>query len=96
MSFVKKNIFILFILIVAKICFSQENQRVFTLEQAIDYALSNSVSIQNADLDIQAAIKQKWETTAMGLPQVSAAINYQNNIKRQFDAVDFNLSLIHI
>lgn len=54
----------------------------FSLEEAINFALDSSYTAINAKRDITAAAKQKWETTADGLPQISAAVDYQNNIKR--------------
>jgi outer membrane protein TolC len=54
-----------------------------SLNQAIDYALKNSYASINASRDVDAAKKKKWETTTIGLPQVSAKIDYQNWIKQQ-------------
>ena len=54
-----------------------------SLEQAIEYALENSYAAINASRDVDAAKKKKWETTTMGLPQISARIEYQNWIKQQ-------------
>ena len=54
-----------------------------TLDQAIAYGLQNSYAVINANRDIDAAKKKKWETTTIGLPQVSAKIDYQNWIKQQ-------------
>ncbi|WP_321539886.1 TolC family protein [Flavobacterium piscinae] len=34
---------------------------------------------KNSGLDIEAAKKKKWETTATGLPQINAGLDYQNN-----------------
>jgi outer membrane protein TolC len=55
----------------------------FSLEQAISHALTNNYSAMNADRDIAMARKKKWETTAMGLPQISAGLDYQNNFELQ-------------
>ena len=63
--------------------FSQENSGSFSLQQAIDYAIENNRAAKNALLDIDAAKKQKWETTAIGLPQINAKIDYQNWLKQQ-------------
>ncbi len=63
--------------------FSQENLTSFSLQEAIEYALENNRASKNASLDIDAAKKQKWETTAIGLPQISATIDYQNWLKQQ-------------
>lgn len=70
--------------------FAQETQQNFSLQEAIDFALENNRQAKNATLDIEAAKKQKWETTATGLPQINAAVDYQNLIKQQFESVDFN------
>lgn len=59
----------------------------FTLQQAIDFALENSRTVKNAARDIEAAKKQKWETTATGLPQISATIDYNNWIKQQVSLI---------
>ena len=55
----------------------------FSLDQAISHALSHNYSAINATRDIAMAKKKKWETTAMGLPQISAGLDYQNNFELQ-------------
>ncbi|MEE4198435.1 MAG: TolC family protein [Bacteroidales bacterium] len=49
-----------------------------SLQEALDYALQNNILLQNAALDIEAARKKVWETTAIGLPQVNGNFNYQH------------------
>jgi outer membrane protein TolC len=51
----------------------------FSLEQAISHALTNNYSAINASRDIEASKAKKWETTAAGLPQISAGVDYANN-----------------
>lgn len=80
-----------FSLLSSNILVSQETNYSFSLQEAIDYALEHNRTAKNAALDIEAAKKQKWETTADGLPQINANIDYQNQIKQQFEAVDFNM-----
>jgi outer membrane protein TolC len=63
--------------------FTQEVLRPFSLQEAIEFALENNRIAKNAARDIDAAKQQKWETTATGLPQLDANINYQNNLKQQ-------------
>jgi outer membrane protein TolC len=64
--------------------FSQErNTYTLSLEEAIQFALDSNYTAINARRDVAAAIKQKWETTATGLPQIDAAVSYQNNLKQQ-------------
>jgi outer membrane protein TolC len=76
----KKQITLL-ILLVASILNAQEKPQnySFSLQQAINHALQNNYSAINAGRDIEASKEKKWETTAMGLPQINAGVNYQNN-----------------
>lgn len=60
---------------------SQKNYS-FSMEEAISFALDSNYTAINARRDIAKAIKQKWEATATGLPQIDARINYNNNIKQ--------------
>jgi len=53
----------------------------FTLQQAIDHALQNNYTAINAGRDIEIARQKKWETTAAGLPQINAGVDYLNNFK---------------
>lgn len=63
--------------------FSQEKKEYsFSLEEAIIFALDSNYTSINARRDIAKAIKQKWETTAMGLPQIDGNISYNNNLKQ--------------
>ncbi|MEA3452197.1 MAG: TolC family protein, partial [Bacteroidota bacterium] len=48
------------------------------INQAIDFAIENNINVKNAELDIKKAKWKVWETTAIGLPQVSASSQYQN------------------
>ncbi|MBB4118232.1 outer membrane protein TolC [Mesonia hippocampi] len=66
---------------------AQENNYNFSLEEAINFALENNRTAQNAARDIEAAKKQKWETTATGLPQLNATIDYQNFLKQQVSLI---------
>lgn len=77
-----KNLILVFSLILTSIAVGQEAPTNMSLQEAIDYALENNRTAKNAVLDIEAAIKQKWETTATGLPQLNAAVDYQNALKR--------------
>lgn len=52
-----------------------------SLAEAREYAVKHSTTTQNARLDVTAAKKKIWETTASGLPQVNAKISYMNNLK---------------
>ncbi|MBT8307750.1 MAG: TolC family protein [Maribacter sp.] len=61
---------------------AQEQPGSFSLDEAIAFALENNYNAVNADRDILDAKKQKWETIADGLPQISGAVNYQNQLKQ--------------
>lgn len=54
----------------------------FSLDGAIAYALEHNYSAINASRDIVDAQKQKWETIATGLPQITGAVSYQNQLKQ--------------
>ncbi|MFN3640209.1 MAG: TolC family protein [Flavobacterium sp.] len=56
---------------------------VFSLQQAIEHGLKYNVTAINAGKDVEASKKKKWETTAMGLPQINAGIDYQRNFAIQ-------------
>lgn len=67
----------------SSISFAQNQKEYsFTLEEAITFALDSNSTAINARRDVAKAIKKKWETTAAGLPQISAEISYQNNLKQ--------------
>ena len=54
----------------------------FSLLDAIDYAMQNAYQKINADHDVEIARKKIWETTAIGLPQVSASTGYNYHIQQ--------------
>jgi outer membrane protein len=58
----------------------------FTLEQCIDYALTNSISIQNSKLDERSAVARVREITGMGMPQVTGnvSLSYNHKMRRFF------------
>jgi outer membrane protein len=53
----------------------------FSLDQACDFAVANNLEAINARLDVIMAARKTWETTAIGLPQLSAAMSYTNMLK---------------
>ena len=58
----------------------------FTLEQCIQYAIENSIYMQNALIDQEIALAKVRETTGIGLPQINgnASANYNNQLQRFF------------
>jgi len=78
-----KNFGLVLSLFFTAMVYPQENATYrFSLEEAIAFALENNREAINAARDIDAAEKQKWETTATGLPQISANVEYQNFLKQ--------------
>ncbi|OWP83799.1 transporter [Flavobacterium davisii] len=71
--------------------FAQEKMNYsFSLNQAVDHATKNNYSTINAARDIEIAQKKKWETTAIGLPHVSANVGYQNSFKIATSVININ------
>jgi len=56
-------------------------QQSFTLDQCIDYALTNSINAQNAILDQEIAAAKVKETIGLGLPQISVDASIVHNPK---------------
>jgi outer membrane protein TolC len=68
------------------------NAQDFTIKQAQDFAVENFHQSVNAGLDIKKSQKKIWETTAIGLPQVSGSGSYRHAIDQElnFDGMDLN------
>ena len=73
---------LIILLLLTGISLQAQDKKSFSLEEAIAFALDNNKTAINARKDIAKAIKQKWETTASGLPQVNGVIDYQNQLKQ--------------
>lgn len=84
-----KSIKLIVAFLLSSLLYAQENEGkyAFTLEEAITHALENNYQAINASRDVDAAKKRKWETTTIGLPQVNANVNYQNNFVLQKSVV---------
>lgn len=77
------KIFFLAFLLISLSAISQEKEiKTFSLEEAVAFALDSNYTSINARRDIAKAIKQKWETTAQGLPQIDGSVTYNNNLKQ--------------
>ena len=76
-----KKIMLIVLLTFAIVAKSQTTNQSYslTLDQAIGLALTNNYSVINAGRDIASAEQRKWETTAAGLPQINAGVDYGNN-----------------
>lgn len=86
-----RNSVLLFLMFLISGSNAQEQPYKFTLEQAIDFALEHNYSAINAGLDLVDAEKQKWETIATGLPQISGDVSYQNQLKQQISLIPAEL-----
>lgn len=77
------RIILLAALLLAKAGYAQQEPtpapQAFTLEQCIEYALKNSLTMQNMVLDEQIAKSKVKETVGIGLPQISGSINATTN-----------------
>lgn len=79
----RNKLYTLLLILIPFLVFSQEAPTTFSLQEAIDFALKNNRTAINSQRDIEAAKAQKWETTASGLPQINASVDYQNFLKQQ-------------
>jgi outer membrane protein len=68
-----------------------QDQSSFTLIEAEEYGVINNLKMKNVLLDLEIAEKKIWETTAMGLPQISASGSFQNLIDIPTSVVDAQL-----
>lgn len=53
----------------------------FSLKDAVAYAMQNNPDIKNGFLDVEIAKSKVKEVTAIGLPNLSAAIDFNDNLK---------------
>jgi outer membrane protein len=64
--------------IAASLTAQESNGGSFSLQQAIEYAMKNSPSYLNSELDLKYALERKREITGTGLPQVSGSIDLKD------------------
>jgi len=69
---------------------AQEKTMQLSLEEAIAFALENSYNAKAAKNDIKSANEKVWETTAIGLPKIDGAVDYQNFLKQPITVADIN------
>lgn len=75
---------------------AQHKKYSFTLQEAIKFALDSSYTAQNANKEVAKALKQKWEVTSAGLPQISAEGTYQFSPDIAVNFIDFGGQLTPI
>jgi len=76
----RARLLVIFTVLWASFSYAQEQGASYTLDEAIAFALENNYSVVNAKRDLIDAQKQKWEIIATGLPQVTGAISYNNQL----------------
>lgn len=59
----------------------------FSLQEAIKHAIENNYQSINSGRDIESAQQKRKEATALGLPQVNATVDFQNNFVIQKSVV---------
>ncbi len=75
----KPNALSLLLLLLLATSLTSRAQSSFTVDEAVKYALTNSMTAKNAQLDEQSAREKVREITAIGFPQVSASYSLSNN-----------------
>lgn len=60
---------------------AQTADNVYTLDEAVQYAMNNATAIRNAQIDILDAEQNVKENLSRGLPQISGSIDYQHFFK---------------
>ncbi|MFN5704847.1 MAG: TolC family protein [bacterium] len=73
-----KIIYILLLVTLISIKANAQESFQFTLQEAVEYAMSNQVNIKNAELDKEIAKQKVRETVAIGLPQIDGKASIQN------------------
>ena len=78
----KKILFFLFLSWNISGLIAQDVPSAVSLDEAIEWGMIHNRTMQRADMELKKAQKQKWETLSIGFPQITANLNYQNNIEQ--------------
>ena len=73
----KQTVLALVVLITMPLVLSAQETRTMTLNEAINYALENNLSLKTAQINIADAEEQIVENRAIGIPQINASVDYQ-------------------
>lgn len=65
----------------ARLAAQAETPQVFSLDAAVDYAMSNNNAIRNAKVDILDAEQNVKERLSTGLPQINGSLDYSHFLK---------------
>ncbi len=69
------------VLLIALVSFGVVSAQTYSLQQAQDYAVKNSINSANAKLDVDLARAKKNEVTGIGLPQINGSFDLKDYIK---------------
>lgn len=83
----KKSFFILFALVIMT---SQAQQKKWTLEECVAYALENNISVKQSELDVRVSEIGKKDAIGSFLPTLSGSSSYSWNIGLVQEPVTFN------
>jgi outer membrane protein len=70
-----------FLLVLAVLSFGFVSAQTYSLQQAQDYAVKNSINNANAKLDVDIARAKKNEVTGIGLPQVNGSFDLKDYLQ---------------
>lgn len=84
----KKSLLILVFALVTMV--SQGQQKKWTLEECVAYALENNISVKQSELDVKVSEIRKKDAIGNFLPSLNASTSYGWNIGLSQDPVTFN------
>ena len=61
---------------------AQEEPLNLTLEEAVALGLENNYTALRSQMDVEIALRRRWEIISQGLPQINANVDYQNFLKQ--------------
>ncbi len=85
-----KRHFVLTFLLLCSFFLKAQDTQEFTLEEAIKYALENSIDMRLAQISIADAEEQIVERRSIGIPQVTAGADYQYFLQVPASVVDIS------
>ena len=72
----RQNILLSFVLLFSYFAVNAQENKQLSLDEAVNYALQNSLSVQNSRLEALDAEQQIKERLSIGLPKLSASLGY--------------------
>ena len=72
---------------------AQEKQHVFSLDNAVAFALEHNKTIQASEKDIEVSQKRYWQAIAAGLPQISATADYTTMFNHEMNIMGMPVPL---